>query len=37
MDAVYKGCDTIIGRDVAIKIIHEQAIDAPEEKKGGAN
>ncbi len=33
MGAVYKGRDTIIGRDVAIKIIHEQAINTPGIKK----
>ncbi len=33
MGAVYKGRDTIIGRDVAIKIIHEQALNTPGIKK----
>ena len=33
MGAVYKGRDTIIGRDVAIKFIHEQAINTPGIKK----
>ena len=33
MGVVYKGHDTIIDRDVAIKVVHERALDAPSIKK----
>ena len=33
MGAVYRGRDTVIGRDVAIKVIHKQALGAPDIKK----